>query len=42
MNPKNVTPARSNVHQALSSQQTVPHIHSYMYIAACTAMETFQ
>jgi hypothetical protein len=38
----NATPARSNIYQAVSSQPTNPPIHSDMYIAASTAMETFQ
>jgi hypothetical protein len=40
--PTKVTPAHSNVYQAVSSQQTDPPIHSDMYIAASTAMENFQ
>jgi hypothetical protein len=42
MNPRNVTLARSNVYQSVSSQPTAPSIHSDMYISASTAMETFQ
>jgi hypothetical protein len=42
MNPMRVTPARSNMYQSVSSQRTDPPIHSYMYIEASTAMETFQ
>jgi hypothetical protein len=42
MNPMRVTPAQSNMYQSVSSQPTVPHIHSYMSISASTAMETFQ
>jgi hypothetical protein len=42
MNPMRVTPDCSNMYQAVSSQPTDPPIHSYMSIAAITAMETFQ
>jgi prophage DNA circulation protein len=42
MNPTRETPDRSNMYQSVSSQPTAPPIHSYMYIAASTAMETFQ
>jgi hypothetical protein len=42
MNPMRVTPARSNMYQAVSSQPTDPPFHSDMSIAANTAMETFQ
>jgi hypothetical protein len=42
MNPKNITPARSNVYESVSSQPTAPPIHSDMSISASTAMETFQ
>jgi prophage DNA circulation protein len=42
MNPTRVTPARSNMYQAVSSQPTDPPIRSDMSIASSTAMETFQ
>jgi hypothetical protein len=42
MNPMRVTPARSNVYQAVSLQPIAPPIHSYISIAASTAMENFQ
>jgi hypothetical protein len=42
MSPKSVTPANSNVYQASSVQPRAPLINSDMYIAASTAMETFQ
>jgi hypothetical protein len=42
MNPMRVTPASSNMYQAVSSQPTDPPIHSDMSIAASTAMENFQ
>jgi hypothetical protein len=42
MNPMRVTPARSNMYQAVSSQPTDPPIHSDMSIASSTAMEIFQ
>jgi prophage DNA circulation protein len=42
MNPIRVTPDRSNMYQVVSSQSIDPPIHSDMYIAASTAMETFQ
>jgi prophage DNA circulation protein len=42
MNPKNVTPSRSNVYHAVSLKTTHPPIHSDMSISAIIAMETFQ
>jgi hypothetical protein len=42
MNPMRVTPARSNMYQAVSLQPIDPPIHSDMYIAASKAMETNQ
>jgi prophage DNA circulation protein len=42
INPMRVTPDRSNMYQAFSSQPTDPPIHSDMSIAERTAMETFQ
>jgi hypothetical protein len=42
MNPVRVTPARSNMYQAVSSQPTNPPLHSDIYITARTEMETFQ
>jgi hypothetical protein len=42
MSPTSITPARSNVHQTVSSQPTVPPINSDMFISEITAMETFQ
>jgi prophage DNA circulation protein len=42
MKPMRVTPSRSNMYQAVSSQPTYPPILSDMSIAASTSMETFQ
>jgi hypothetical protein len=42
MNPMRVTPAFSNMYQAVSSLPTDPPIHSDMSKAASTAIETFQ
>jgi prophage DNA circulation protein len=42
MNPSSVNPAHSNVYQSVSSQPTVPPIHSDISIAVSTSMETFQ
>jgi hypothetical protein len=42
MNPMRVTPAWSNMYQGVSSHPKNPPLHSDMYIAESTAMETFQ
>jgi hypothetical protein len=42
MNPKNITPAHSNVYHTVSLKPTNPPTHSDMPITASTAMETFQ
>jgi hypothetical protein len=42
MNQMRFTPAHYNMYQSVSSQPADPPIHSDMYIAANTEMETFQ